>query len=296
MSISLAVIQMIRLSENVLASSMSLLKRLESYHFSSLSELAYSKIAAIASEDLFVFAQNCGWVYESNRTPTLTERGAELLQLQEHGQQIELKRQMLIDYVLRAAPIWTNRIPYGRSEARVFMSKDEKACFSEAGLFTDQLDSSIVEWWDTIANQIRTQSQLTKTDIGRNGELNSIAYERIRTDADPVWMSVDSNLAGYDIKSRLSKDDPETLLIEVKTSSLAINDAVFHVTSHEWEVALTSPAYVFHLWCLINQTKLLAILSPNDVQPYIPTNQLEGEWESAKIPFSCFESYFIEIE
>lgn len=202
---------------------------------------------------------------------------------------------MLKDYVIQLAPIWTNRIPYGRREAAIFMSKDERACFSEAKLLSPQLDSGVIDWWDTIANKIRMQAQQVNNDTGRIGERNSMKYERLRTDSEPIWMSVDSNLAGYDIKSKLSKDNPDALLIEVKASTSALDQAAFHVTSHEWRVAFTSAAYVFHVWCLLGNKKLLAIISPMDVQPYIPTNNLEGEWESAKIPFSCFESKFIEI-
>ena len=108
-------------------------------------------------------------------------------------------------------------------------------------------------------------------------------------------MSIDSNLAGYDIKSQMSKDNSGPLLIEVKASTFALGQAEFHITSHEWNVALTSRAYVFHLWCLFGNKKMLAIISPSDVMPYIPTNNLEGQWESANIPFSCFENKFVEI-
>ena len=286
---------MIRLSINVLTSAMELLKRLEAYHFSSLAELAYSKIVSISAEDIFTFSHNCGWVCENENALALTKRGTELLQFQKQGLYINLKRQMLMDYALKAAPIWSNRSPYGRREATIFMSKDEKACFSEAGLLSDQLDSEIIVWWDTLANQIRAQGQRAKNDIGRIGERNTIQYERIRTDSEPMWISVDSNLAGYDIKSILDKENTDLLLIEVKASTSKLSQAVFYVTSYEWSVASTSAAYVFHLWCLYGNKKLLAVISPSDVQPYIPTNNLEGKWESAKIPFSCFESQFIEI-
>ncbi len=286
---------MIRLSVNVLTSAMALLKRLEAYRFSSLSELTYSKIASISAEEIFDFSLNCGWVSEDEDAPVLTKRGEGLLRLQESGLLLDLRRQMLMDYVIKTAPIWANRIPYGRREAAIFMSKDESACFSEARLLSPKLDPGVIDWWDTVANQIRTQVQQVKNDTGRIGERNTMKYERLRTDSEPIWMSVDSNLAGYDIKSRISKDNPDALLIEVKASTFALDQAVFHVTAHEWCVALTSTAYVFHVWCLYGNKKLLAIISPRDVQPYIPTNNLEGEWESARIPFSCFESKFIEI-
>lgn len=175
------------------------------------------------------------------------------------------------------------------------MSKDEKACFTDAGLLSDHLDPGIITWWDIIATKIRTQDQQAKNETGRLGERNTIKYERNRTNSEPIWMSIDSNLAGYDIKSRVSEDSSDILLIEVKASTYALGQAVFHVTSHEWNVALTSRAYVFHLWCLSDSKKMLAVISPDELLPYIPTNNLEGQWESAQIPFSCFEGQFVEI-
>lgn len=286
---------MIRLSVNVLTSAAVLLQRLESYHFSSQAELAYSKIASISVEDIFAFSQNCGWVHESANKPSLTPRGNELLELYHQELHMDLKRAMLQDYVFGAAPIWSNRIPYGRREAAIFMTRDEKACFTEAGLLSDRLDTAVVEWWDTMANRVRERVQKERNDTGRIGERHTIKYEWTRTNVEPKWMSIDSNLLGYDIKSKLSAEDDNILLIEVKTSYLPLDEARFYITSHEWRIAKTSSAYMFHLWCLSDNQKLLAVISPDEICPYIPTNHLEGEWESANIPFSCFESHFIKV-
>ena len=263
---------MIRLSMNVLTSALALLRRIEIYDFSSLSELSYSKIVSISAEDIFEFSSSCGWASESESGLTLTTRGIGLLRFQTQGLLIDLKRQMLTDYVLKCAPIWANRIPYGRREATIFMTKDERACFADAGLLSDHLDAGIIDWWDTIATHIRMQTKQSKIGTGRLGERNTIKYERSRTNIDPMWMSIDSNLLGYDIKSQVSKNDPGTLLIEVKASTFTLSRAEFYVTSNEWNVAITSGAYVFHLWCLSDGKKMLAILSPDEILPYIPTN------------------------
>lgn len=265
------------------------------YHFSSLLELAYSRIASISVEDIYSFASKCGWVGENESALFLTHRGSHLLRLHEQGLLRDMQRQMLMDYILNITPAWSNLIPRGRSEATIFMTKDEKACFFEAGLLSDRLDHSTVDWWDTIASRIRADAQQGKTEIGRMGERYTIEYERKRTDSEPIWMAVDSNLLGYDVKSRQKKDDPATLLIEVKASTFALRQACLHITAHEWNVATTSAAYMFHLWCLFGNKKLLAVVSPEEIQPYIPTQNLEGEWESVKIPFSCFENRFVEI-
>ena len=286
---------MIRLSMNVLTSALALLRRIEIYDFSSLSELSYSKIVSISAEDIFEFSSSCGWASESESGLTLTTRGIGLLRFQTQGLLIDLKRQMLTDYVLKCAPIWANRIPYGRREATIFMTKDERACFADAGLLSDHLDAGIIDWWDTIATHIRMQTKQSKIGTGRLGDRNTIKYERSRTNIDPMWMSIDSNLLGYDIKSQVSKNDPGTLLIEVKASTFTLSRAEFYVTSNEWNVAITSGAYVFHLWCLSDGKKMLAILSPDEILPYIPTNNLDGQWETVKIPFLCFEDKFVEI-
>ena len=286
---------MIRLSMNVLTSALALLRRIEIYDFSSLSELSYSKIVSISAEDIFEFSSSCGWASESESGLTLTTRGIGLLRFQTQGLLIDLKRQMLTDYVLKCAPIWANRIPYGRREATIFMTKDERACFADVGLLSDHLDAGIIDWWDTIATHIRMQTKQSKIGTGRLGERNTIKYERSRTNIDPMWMSIDSNLLGYDIKSQVSKNDPGTLLIEVKASTFTLSRAEFYVTSNEWNVAITSGAYVFHLWCLSDGKKMLAILSPDEILPYIPTNNLDGQWETVKIPFLCFEDKFVEI-
>ena len=286
---------MIRLSINVITSAVLLLHRLESYRFPSLTELAYTKVSSINVEDLFDFSQNCGWVCVNENSLTLTLRGKGILNLHNQGLNKELKRTMLMDYVLTVSPIWSNRIPYGRSEAAIFMTKDEKACFAEAGLLSGRLDSSVIEWWDTVANKVRAKAQQAQSDKGRIGEKNTIKYEQERTNSEPKWMSVESNLAGYDVRSKISSEDHSALLIEVKTSTSSLEQAYFYVTSHEWKVAQTSLAYVFHLWCLSGKKRLLAIISPEDIFPYIPTNNLSGEWESVKIPFFSFKSNFVEI-
>lgn len=152
--------------------------------------------------------------------------------------------------------------------------------FGHAGLLSDHLDAGIIDWWDTIATHIRMQTKQSKIGTGRLGERNTIKYERSRTNIDPMWMSIDSNLLGYDIKSQVSKNDPGTLLIEVKASTFTLSRAEFYVTSNEWNVAITSGAYVFHLWCLSDGKKMLAILSPDEILPYIPTNNLDGQYKN----------------
>ena len=151
---------------------------------------------------------------------------------------------MLADYVLKTAPIWSNRIPYGRREATIFMSKDEKACFADAGLLSDHLDTGIITWWDTIATKIRTQDQQAKNETGRLGERNTIKYERNRTNSEPIWMSIDSNLAGYDIKSRVSEDSghithrSKSIHIRLRASGISCNISRVECRANEQSICV----------------------------------------------------------
>ena len=284
---------MIRLSVNILTSSISLLSRLSNY--TSLTNLVYSRITSISIEDVFDFASRCGWACMHNETPILTDRGRDILQLYEHCELYKVLRQMLNDYILKVSPIWSKRIPYGRGEAAIFMTEDERACFSKAKLLLEVLDPSIVAWWDTLADHVRHQASKNLIDIGRLGEENTIRYERRRTLYEPKWMSIDSNMAGYDIQSRIEKENPSELLIEVKTTRQTINEAWFHISAHEWSVACTSSAYVFHLWCFSEGKKYLAIINANEMKPFIPVNSQDGEWENVKIPYASFKDKYFEI-
>ena len=287
---------MIRLSVNVLTSCLALLKRLDVYRFSSITELAYSKIAAICAEDLYNFSAKCGWVIESDSNLGLSERGSQLVAMYNKGLHSEMKCNMLMDYIIKAEPIWSKRIPYGRREATIFMSKDEQSCFLDAGLLSENPNEKVVEWWDIAAHQIRILADQEKKDTGRAGEINTIKYEKARTETEPLWMSVDSNMAGYDVKSIVTKGDTDPLLIEVKATYQSLDVASFYISSNEWRVAQTSLAYVFHLWSFCDDQKMLAVISPHEVLPYIPTNNLEGKWESARIPYACFKEKFVGIK
>lgn len=281
---------------NVLYSSTQLLKRLYSYKFVSENDLYLSKITTIDTRIIFEFSKKCGWVtIEDHCTPTLTDEGMELAKLSIDRFEKEVIRKMLYSYILKISPAWSNRILYGRKEASIFMSKDEQACFIEAGLLSENPEMAVIEWWDQIANILRQKNNINKNDIGRRGEFLTIIYEKERTGISPTWISIDSNLTGYDIRSQISEDNNRALLIEVKTSSKSVESAHFHVTSNEWSVASTAESYAFYLWHLSEKQKMLAILRPDIVKEYIPSNNRSGKWESVKIPYSTFKEFFIEI-
>ena len=287
---------MIRLSVNVVTGSLILMEKIDEDIFRSAKELSLApSIAQISVEDLFEFIATCKWVEIKNDAPKITASGEELLLLNRLGKYEHCFRKAMYSYIVFVRPIWSSRIPYGRKEASLFMSKDERACLMEGNLLVANPSPSTVEWWDELAAIIRKQTSEKKNNVGRIGERLTIEYERARTATEPQWMSIDSNLAGYDIKSVETKENRVPIFIEVKTTEMEIEVAEFHVTSHEWKVASNTNRYLFYLWLIGNQNKYLAKLDKTKIKEYIPINQNDGMWESVKIPFKPFENDFIEV-
>lgn len=156
-------------------------------------------------------------------------------------------------------------------------------------VFTDNAKSMLKTANDTSYNTALALNARSEAEI--KARLESIGFKRSLTINQLNNLKKISHLPGAATFSVPGAGKTT----EVKASTYALGQAVFHVTSHEWNVALTSRAYVFHLWCLSDSKKMLAVISPDELLPYIPTNNLEGKWESAKIPFSCFEGQFVEI-
>lgn len=283
---------MIRLSVDIMWSSRLLLMRIIKYNLQQIDEIYLSSISSVNLDTLIGFASKCSWIKVNGSSLDVNERGYEIISI--HDFEIQA-REILTDYIIKITPAWAKRIPYGRKEAFIFMSKDEKACFFEAGLMNEYPNEAEIKWWDKMADYIRSQDALCKSETGRKGELCTIVYESNRVGEKPQWVSIDSNLAGYDIISHVSRNIKSNLLIEVKSSEKSINNAEFYITAHEWHTACNSSNYSFYLWCFCDNKKQLAIVEPNNVLPYIPTNNESGEWQTVKIPFNSFKQLFTEI-
>lgn len=202
-------------------------------------------------------------------------------------------------YIYICKPIWINRIPYGRKEAYYFMSPDEKRCFEDAGLMETNPQSVIIDWWDAIAEHVRSVRNLRLDKTGRVGERLTINYEKKRTGKAPNWVSFESNLAGYDIISCKDADSPdEQLLIEVKSSEQLMRGATMIISRHEWEVAKSqhkNSTYCFYLW-IVGKQRMFASVSVCDIEPHIPKESGLGTWQNVEIPFKVFEKLFVPME
>lgn len=183
-------------------------------------------------------------------------------------------------------PSWSYLIHKGRKEAFQYFPSEVQQCFKDAEL-VDTYEKEVVKWWDLLSTIARGKQQDIQLEIGRRGEELSLEYERIRTKEPPLWQSIDSNLAGFDILSTISSLDKTPLLIEVKTTT-STNSFTIYLTKNEWSVAEKSQQYYFHLWMLSNSPELF-VLHKNDIIPHLPRNQGTGTWENIKIKFAIEE-------
>lgn len=286
---------MIRLSANVMYQSSRMLSLIDDFCFNNMYELKNAINYSIDSLDIFDFICECGWASIDNNVPILSKRGKEINKLKNQAYYDEKMKLMLKDYITIAKPIWAYRIPYGRKEASTFMTKDELSCFNEANLLSDDPNLSAVDWWDDISSLFRGDINLKMLQIGRDGEKLTVQFETKRVKRKPIWQSIDSNLSGFDIISTTTEESTDKLFIEVKTTNESIENATFHISENEWNVANKSKYYSFYLWHLNEDVIQLAILSKEDIVQHIPTNNDSGKWESVKIPFRNFKDKFMII-
>lgn len=144
-----------------------------------------------------------------------------------------------------------------------------------------------------MASKARGQKTDRLTEIGRQGELLTIAHEEARTGRAPKWTAIDNNEDGYDVLSIVGSNDPRLLSIEVKASMMGALGS-FYLTRNEWERAQEVENHAFHLWDMrANCQPSLAVISPQDMQAHIPSDLGSGNWVNAKIPFAAFRASFV---
>ncbi|WP_101910206.1 protein NO VEIN domain-containing protein [Marasmitruncus massiliensis] len=256
----------------------------------------YAYISNANAKDVIELALNCEWIILNEKTSniTITEDGNLLkASFNENQLTMDLLRRMLMTYSLKCRPAWVYRVPSGRREASIFMSNDERRCFLEALLLSDDITESCILWWDNLAECIRYQRGVEVLETGRKGEYESIIFEHKRTAFKPIWESIETNLTGYDIISVVSPSNHDRLLIEVKASSLPIGKAVLRLSKNEWNTATSAKHFQFHLWSF-SSAKKLCILSVDEMSKHIPKNHGRGNWQEVIVPFSAFCN-FIEI-
>ena len=283
-----------RLSETLL-----LLSSIKAFNCKTFTDVDHLSVSyGINKRAAYDFALQCGWIENKAGEIEFTNHGNDVIS-SFRGTSIpaSLWRLALYDYISVCRPTWSNMIPNGRKEAYLFMTNDEKRCFTEAGLM-DSTEYDVVNWWDRVALLFRSEKQDTLEDIGRDGERKTLAYEEFRTKAKPHWESIDSNYSGFDISSIKNENSSESILIEVKSSLKSIDEAKMIITRNEWEVAscgFNKGRYFFYLW-LIGPKSKLAIVPASSITDHIPNDLGAGHWQTLEIPFSLFKYEFEESQ
>lgn len=233
-------------------------------------------------------AQRIGWLLVNDEgVATVSVIGMRLIAL---GHYQAMLRQALLDYIDIERPPWIQNATYGRARVVRFAARDTAQVFVEAGL-VDSTADEVVVFWDSLAALARGQHNQRLSEIGRQGERLSIAYEWSRTGQKPKWTAIDNNADGYDILSIVESTDRRPLSIEVKTSTLGFSGQI-HLTYNEWERAIEAENHLFHIWIIRPEGSLLAKLEPDKVKGHIPVNTGIGKWESMQIQISCFKDEF----
>lgn len=194
-------------------------------------------------------------------------------------------RQTLFNMAVLLKPFWAKVSPLGRDRVRAVLSDDQAQCLRYAGLL-DSVNEAVWRWWDDLAGHFRTVQSQKLLEIGREGELLSLEYERAKLKAEnisiePRWMSIEDNLAGYDILSyRNENGTRQKVFIEVKATTAS--DCIFVLTRSEWNCAIKiGSSYLFHFWIL--PSKSLCTASVSDVMPNIPSDNGSGSWDRVKL-------------
>ena len=226
----------------------------------------------------------CNWLtIEKENQLRPTDRGIELINQTDEK---AAYRNQLYDLVKIYKPLWASHLSRGRVESIEFVPDSIKDIFKMVGLYDpDHLhfDDEAIKWWDKIAGSYYTQRDEYNTIIGRIGEKLTIQYEDRRTEQKPKWKSIESDLLGYDILSKVSKKDSSLLCIEVKASTYSNS---FKFTKNEKKLLdqTSSKGYKIYFWRLYDKNRAeLTILKKEDILNKFPKNSPVAIWELCEI-------------
>lgn len=242
----------------------------------------------VEAAHLIELCQELSWVRSNdNGVAILTPRGARLAAA--GGDPAKL-RLALLDYVEILAPPWVKLAIDGRKRLLTFAPRGVAQCLVEAELAAGYAEH-VVSFWDQLAAIGRGLRGAELTEIGRQGERLSLAYERERTGREPKWRSLESNGDGYDVLSVADRQDSRPVQIEVKASRVGLRGSM-HLTRNEWEATELMPLHRFHLWDVSLQPPVLAVVNRAEVAQHVPADQNAGCWQTVQVPFAVFEGAF----
>ena len=227
-------------------------------------------------------AQTCRWFsIDVNGVLIISKNGSQIIESNE----IRRLQLMIKSFVESHKPPWSMLLSKGRVTARSLIPSAARQCFEEAELF--ETSPSSLKMWDELCSVIKGRDNSVREEIGRKGEKLTKLFEFQRTGVNPRWISLETDFAGYDFISKLDKNDPSRMPIEVKATERKQEHAFVHISKNEWEVSQTSKNYVFYFWILKDPLQLF-IVQPKGVIPHSPVDKGDGSWESVKIPYASF--------
>ena len=241
---------------------------------------------------LIELSQDLSWVRSNDSgVAVLTPRGTRLVAAESDPSKLRLA---VLDYAEVLAPPWVKLAIDGRNKLLTFAPRGVAQCLVEAELAAGYADY-IVSFWDQLAAIGRGLRGAELTEIGRQGERLSLAYERERTGHEPKWRSIESNADGYDVLSVADREDSRPVQIEVKASRVGLRGSM-HLTRNEWEATELMPLHRFHLWDVSSQLPALAVVNRAEIAQHIPTDQGAGCWQTVQVPFAVFKDTFEVVQ
>ncbi len=201
------------------------------------------------------------------------------------GTRSERLREMTLILVLQTSPPWKWLIPLGRRHLAEYLPANARQVFDSAGLYDTSNDLTVRNWWDNLAQLVRTSSAESYLEVGRSGEDLTMAHEiRLLTNAGrpdlrPDLVGFEDTTLGYDVSSfTVTGDIIRPKYIEVKTTE--IRPLRFSLTRTQWAAAQRfTTMYFVHLWHL--PTEQLIEISFAELSTSVPQNRGRGKWETA---------------
>jgi hypothetical protein len=195
--------------------------------------------------------------------------------------------------LLQEMPAWAKLMTLGRGRfikrLRDEEYRDITSIFRQAGLLDEPASDDDIVWWDDILGHVRLHGDREKLRMARAAEKLSLDHEKVRLvdlgiDSVPVWVAIDDNTVGYDVRSYdLVSGKLTPKLIEVK--STMASPLRFFLTRNEWEQALElGEDYHFHIWNMQKSPPALFERTVAEIAPHIPQDNAKGVWKTALIP------------
>lgn len=180
-------------------------------------------------------------------------------------------------FINKLHPAYADLIRSGRKKAEIFLPNYLRQILSETKIFSSL--QTFHEFAESLKKPIRVYEDCRKKEIGTYGEKLSIAYEKKRVKKEPKWVAAEDDGAGYDLESFLKPNYRNSLFIEVKTTTMPLENGAIYISRNEWETAKTKwNCYLFHIWVIkVSKTKPY-IFKPKQIAKHVPKDGEQGLW------------------